>query len=554
MHRSAGTTSTTLTAVRRALASALVATGMLVATAGPAAAADEGEVNFELSAGSWFDSYITSATSSQKTWMNEHYSRMRGFAPFFTQALSWAPEATFYQDIYALYRNDPPDEQVMQQHPDWVLRDAQGRKLFIQFACDGTSCTQYAADIGNPEFRQFWIQRAANIMDDGYDGLYVDDVNMEMKVSDGTGTFTRPVDPRTGQPMTDTNWRRYMAEFTEEIRAAFPDKEITHNSLWWMDHNDPYVQRQTDAADYIEIERGFNDGGIGGGTGTFSYSNYLSHMDWVHSRGAGIISEPYNVNTTSATFEIASYLLVSNGNDYVSSDYRATHSNWWSGWDTDIGDAAGARYSWQGLRRRDFSGGMALTNDPGAPTRTVQLPTDATYKDMSGNTVTSVTLGARQGIVLTKTANTTSGGGTDTTGGTGGTTSGGGTTTPAPTPSPAPSPAPSGSGGSAPSAPATGTQPSGGSSTGTSTQAPTIEVNRTKVKHGRKVRVTGRANASRVEIRAWIDGEWQLVSSDDSVEDGAYKAKLRTTTPGVLDLKATAPGAGESSTVTIRIK
>src|SRR5829696_2639093 len=101
---SVGTGRRTFSALRRVAATALVAAGLLAAVAGPAAAAGEGEVDFELGAGSWFDSYITSATSAQKTWMNDHYSRMRGFAPFFNQALSWAPPADFYQDIYALYR------------------------------------------------------------------------------------------------------------------------------------------------------------------------------------------------------------------------------------------------------------------------------------------------------------------------------------------------------------------------------------------------------------------------------------------------------------------
>ena len=129
-------------------------------------------------------------------------------------------------------------------------------------------------------------------MDQGYAGIFIDDVNMEMKVSNGNGDFTRPIDPRTGQPMSDTDWRRYVAEFTEQIRAAFPDKEIIHNSLWWMDHNDPYVQRQVAAADYVELERGFNDTGITGGTGQWSYENYLAYVDWLHSLGKGAVYEP----------------------------------------------------------------------------------------------------------------------------------------------------------------------------------------------------------------------------------------------------------------------
>ena len=547
----------TFSALRRVAATALVAAGLLAAAAGPAAAAGEGEVDFELGAGSWFDSYITSATSAQKTWMNDHYSRMRGFAPFFNQALSWAPPADFYQDIYALYRNDPRDQALMEQHPDWVLRDAQGNRLFIQYACDGTTCSQYAADIGNPNFRAYWINMARDIMAKGYDGIFVDDVNMEMKVSNGAGNFVRPMDPRTGQPMTDANWRRYMAEFTEAIRAAFPDKEITHNSLWWMDRNDPYVQRQVAAADNIEMERGFNDGGIGGGTGQWSFSNYLSYVDWVHSKGAGVSVEPYNLTATSAVFELASYLLVNNGSDRLISEYKATPTNWWSGYDTDLGDATGGRYSWNGLLRRDFSGGLVLVNEPGASSKTVQLPSGATYKDLSGNTVTSVTLGARQAAVLISTPAPASGDtNTDTGTGSGGSTSGdtSGTTGSGDTTSGGTTSGSTGSTTTTDPAPAASSPTTSTTTSSTTTSAPTIKVNRKKVKRGRKIKVSGAASASRVEIRAYVDGDWQLVSTDESVEGGSYSATLQTTEAGTVDLKATAPGAGESGTVTIKVK
>ena len=36
------------------------------------------------------------------------------------------------------------------QHPDWILKDAAGNKLYIPWGCSGGICPQYAADIGNP--------------------------------------------------------------------------------------------------------------------------------------------------------------------------------------------------------------------------------------------------------------------------------------------------------------------------------------------------------------------------------------------------------------------
>ena len=383
---------------------ALVATLLaLGALAGSASAQDDaGEINVQLNASSEFDSTLTSATPEEQAFMNEHYSRMRGYAPFFDRALGWAPPAHFYQDLYALYRNDPRDEKLMQEHPDWVLRDAHGNALYIQFACGGGSCTQYAADVGSPAFRAHWIDMARANMVKGYDGIFIDDVNMEMKVSNGNGDFVRPVDPRTGAPMTDENWRRYVAEFTEQIRAAFPESEIVHNSLWWMDRNDPYVQRQVAAADYVEMERGFADTGIVGGSGQWSYSNYLSYVDWLHSLGKGAVLEPHELDDQSRMFELGSYFLVSDGEDSIAADYGTHPDEWWSGWDTDLGAPQTERREWKGLLRRDFEGGVVIVNEPDAGAVSVKLP-PRRWTDPDGNRVKRrVALEERSALVLVK--------------------------------------------------------------------------------------------------------------------------------------------------------
>jgi Hypothetical glycosyl hydrolase family 15 len=376
-----------------------------MAESGPQASASTGgELRFIRDAKSSFDPFITGATVAQRQWMNGHYEGMRGYSPFFDQALPWAPPSQFYMDLYAIYNNASGD-QVIAQHPDWVLRDAAGKKLFIQWGCSGGTCPQYAADIGHPGFRSHWIEDAREQLEKGYDGIFIDDVNLAMKVSNGNGAFTRPLDPRTGSPMTDADWRRYVAEFTEEIRAAFPDATLSHNT-YWRDHAswraDSFTLRELAAADVIEIERGFNDGGIVGGEGTYGFETYLSHMDWLHSRGLSIMYQPYGLDWASREFEVASYYLVNDGGDSIVSDFQADPTNWWPGWDMDLGAPAGPRYEWNALLRRDFASGMVLVNQPGAAARTVTLPENSTWTDLAGNNVTSVTLGARRAKVLRK--------------------------------------------------------------------------------------------------------------------------------------------------------
>ena len=147
---------------------------------------------------------------------------MRGYAPFFNRALDWAPPAHLYRDLYAIYRDRAADRRLLVRHPSWVLRDSLGRPLYIPWGCSAGSCPQYAADIGNPRWRAHWIAEARERFRRGYSGIFIDDVNMLMRVANGSGAFVRPFDPRTLAPMTDADWRRYVAEFTDQIEAALP--------------------------------------------------------------------------------------------------------------------------------------------------------------------------------------------------------------------------------------------------------------------------------------------------------------------------------------------
>src|SRR4051812_17777736 len=180
----------------RRLAASALAVAALAGAAPTAHAADAGTVNFAKAAESSFDRFTSAPTPAQQSWMRSHYYRMRTYAPYFDARLSWYSTAWTYKDAYAIY----PGEALATQHPEWILRDASGNKLYVQFACNGTTSTQYAADIGSPAFRADWIAKARAQVAAGYRGLFVDDVNMEPRVSNGAGTTIAPIDPRTGQP------------------------------------------------------------------------------------------------------------------------------------------------------------------------------------------------------------------------------------------------------------------------------------------------------------------------------------------------------------------
>ncbi len=195
-----------------------------------------------------------------------------------------------------------------------------------------------------------------------------------------------------------------MAEFMEQIRRELPGAEIVHNSLWFDGDSDPYVRRQHDAADLIEIERGINDSGLRGGEGFWSLRDAASSSSTACTPGArASCSTRRRRPHAERLYGLAGYFLISDGRDALGNYQAGTPEDWWAGYDTDLGDALGARYDLaNGVIRRDFTRGTVLMNVPDTSTQTVSL--GAGYRDLDGVERSSVTLGPGTGAVLLRTS------------------------------------------------------------------------------------------------------------------------------------------------------
>ena len=390
----------------------LVPVSIILSTAPAEAAsfpsAPEGSVNFYKHTGPSDDVYTASPSTATIQFMNGHWPRLMTYASYWNQGnkLSWYPAAWAYQDAYAIYAdpNNTYFASMAAQHPNWILRDSNGNPLYINYACGGGRCTQFAANISDPNgFRAWWISQAQSYFaqNPAYKGIFIDDVNLDLsRVSDGYGNVATPVDPPTGQPMTNSAWRGYFADFMLQVRNALPGAEIVHNSIWCLDWSDPNIGREIGAADWINLERGVNDPGLTGGTGYWSLDRFLSFVDYVHSYGKGVIFDgeaPASDSDAAREYSAAAYLLISTGRDLVG-DASQTPSYWWKGFDTNLGAAQGSRYGWQNLLRRDFAGGMTLVNPPGSSPVTVAL--GGWYRRVDGSVINTITLGPAQGAIL----------------------------------------------------------------------------------------------------------------------------------------------------------
>jgi putative glycosyl hydrolase-like family 15 (GHL15) protein len=341
------------------------------------------------------DAFLASPSPDQQAWMRAHYWRMLVFAPYFDSRLAWYPDAWAFKDLYAVYPGSP----LAAQHPEWILRDGAGREAYIPYKCHHGTCPQFAGDLGSPAFRAQWIAEAVASVAPGYRGLFVSDVSLVPRTSDGSRRAIRVIDPRTGRPMTATDWGRYVAEFCEQIRAALPGKEIVHDALWFASVDDPSVQREVDSADFVYFHRGFNDRAIRGGKGPYGFQTFLSNIDGVHARGKGVVVESTEKALAAIEYNLAGYFLVDEGADGVGSDRGGGPTGWWSGYDVTLGAPLGPRYPWNGVQRRDFANGLVLVNAPGSSGRTLTLP--RALVDLRGRHRTAVHLGAARGVVLT---------------------------------------------------------------------------------------------------------------------------------------------------------
>lgn len=378
--------------LRRLLLTILLSgTGLFAA---PVGKARPGVVRVVVRTSPSWDKWTSTKSPETRQWFNANIWRMMVFSPYFDGKVSWYHGAWAYVDMYAVYAKG----EIAKAHPDWILKDPSGNRLYIPWGCHDGTCPQYAGDVSNTAFRSWWIANAQKLQRIGYRGLWIDDVNMEFRVGDGQGRQVAPLDRNTGKPMTYTDWKRYVAEFMEQVRKAFPTMEIVHNAIWFASapqrEADPYVRRELAAADYINLERGTSDGGLTGGSGPFALTRFLEYIDHIHDLGRGVILD--NGGKTDE-YALASYFLVSSGSDGVGLPHYSPAEPF-PGAQVDLGNPIGPRESWNGMLRRVYSKGIVLINPPGSSPKQIQAVSFLRRAD--GTKAAQIRLGPAEGAVF----------------------------------------------------------------------------------------------------------------------------------------------------------
>lgn len=339
----------------------------------------EGRLKVLVHAKTAFDPYTK--PKDPETWrvLRSSYDAMIVYSPYFDTREPFFADTFVYIDMYGLKVNNP-NETLAADNPDWVLRTASGDPVYIPWGCQSPNgCPQFAADVGHPDYQDGFVERVRGLVEVGYEGVLIDDVNLVWRLSDRQGATVNPVNPRTGEALTLEEWRSDVVDLLERVRREFPDTRIMHNSIWFADSpdfDDPFVERQIAAADVIMLERGATDAGLVRGGGQFGFASFLSYIDRAHRLGANVLLLDQTAQTDrEQTFNLVTGLLVNDGGDYVSTqDYALmAPGSLWPGFGTDLGDATGPRTEDDGVWRRNFDAGIVVLNEPGREARVVEL-------------------------------------------------------------------------------------------------------------------------------------------------------------------------------------
>lgn len=352
--------------------------------------------------------------------------------------LSQYPRALGYQDSMAFNAARDPSVDAKQWWFPYVLKDEAGHLLWNNWGGSKDAqgrwrFPQYQMDISDPDYQDAWIAHAKRtVVSQGYKGLWTDDVNLNTGVV-VTADNQKPLfrDHQTGRRMDDALWNTRMAEFMAKIRGRLPGIEILHNSKWdscgyarYSAPNalDPTVISQLRQADYINMESLPNDNGINGGNPTvhnYTFTKLLTYMDQVHALGKGVCVDDNGARTAAqAEYGLATYFLISDGDDSYNSGFRIESRDWWPGYETHLGAPLGryarAAHSDAGDNyfTRAFARGVVVLADPEgrvhAPLKSLFPRLTGAYADintgMAYTPESAVSLDARQALVLVKKA------------------------------------------------------------------------------------------------------------------------------------------------------
>ena len=287
---------------------------------------------------------------------------------------------------------------IKANHPTWLLHTKSGALLKSIY---GT----YLIDPGNSGVRSWEADYAKQSQAAGWTGVYLDSMGL-YGFSGFTGT---PVDPRTGQNFTTSQWVN-----DEEGLAAAVNNAITVPLIINGMRTGPgyfkYTSPLVNGMDAGEFEGCFRDQSakITNYPSTSSWLAQVKALEDIQSKGRTALCWTKTwVSATSSqisawhTFALASFMLANQGHeDFFFSGHKSDNGNSWYGDDKIVlGSPSGSLKSTSGgAYYRAYSKGMVVVNPTGG---SLSVPLGAAYHLAGGAAVSTFKVAAHTGMFLT---------------------------------------------------------------------------------------------------------------------------------------------------------
>jgi hypothetical protein len=287
---------------------------------------------------------------------------------------------------------------VQKNHPDWLLRNQAGNLM-------KSSWGGYLINPALPAVRQWQIDYALKQQAAGWTAIYMDAM--------GTMAFYGfpgiPVNPATKRPFTMDEWLNATSGLADAVDKAVSIPVIVNG----LNGGTPYKKNTSILATVAQggVFEGCFRNAMDRVTAWPSLTDWTNQVDAiadVDARGKiGLcMTKMWTGGTTAQLtqwndFVLASFLLAKGPRSYymfMSSKTQDAMTSWNAN-PPAIGAPLGPRVQQGNAWLRKFATGIVAVN-PG--TGTENVPLGGTYVTPSGTSVTSVSLGAHEGVILTK--------------------------------------------------------------------------------------------------------------------------------------------------------
>ena len=318
------------------------------------------------------------------------------------------PRARVIGYLNTMDMNDsmPHAAETLPHHEDWYLHDALGQRVRVRADRYKGNRSRFGMNVAKVGYQDFLADRAIEILEAGYDGLQLDNVETDSSYHPSrVGGYISGLPVELDRASWPEAERSMLARIHQRVaQAGLHDRLLIINQIR---SGEPEVSRLYLA----EVEGANSEGWLTRDMphdGRFGWKARMDQASEVSRSGKilNLINRTSSLSEDESLYLFASYLLAMDGETlhfYHGTGYRPESTSWRSFYDIDIGQPTGSMSRGDGYYARPFTGGFVAVNPFDVPTR-VQAP--AGMVGLSSNPVEAIALQPKSAVILKRSTST----------------------------------------------------------------------------------------------------------------------------------------------------